>query len=112
MLCNYTNGGGRDAPYRLFHADATFVDGTRYEMVATAVPQSDDYPEGIKYRFQYMDDNGETILRFDNVPEHPDAPRHHVHTPSGTVEPIDFEGLSAHIRAFEEAVDAYREGLP
>jgi hypothetical protein len=37
-------------------------------MVAWQVPESEDYPEGLKYSFQYMDADGDTILRYDNSP--------------------------------------------
>lgn len=41
----------------------TFEDGSRYEMIATAVPETDDYPEGIKYHartfYDEMDDRRE-----------------------------------------------------
>ena len=47
----------------------SFDDGTRYEMIATAVPESDQYPEAVKYRFQYMAEDGRTVLRFDNFPD-------------------------------------------
>jgi len=36
----------------IYEAENTFDDGSRYEMVATAIPTGDDYAEGIKYRFQ------------------------------------------------------------
>ena len=43
-------------------------DGSRYEMVAWLVPVSEDLPEGLKYSFQYMDADGDTLLRYDNAP--------------------------------------------
>ena len=30
-------------------------DGSRYEMVAWQVPETEDFPQGLKYSFQYMD---------------------------------------------------------
>jgi hypothetical protein len=86
----------------------TFDDGSRYEMVATAVPTSDDYPEGIKYRFQYMSEDGRTLLRFDNFPEHPGVGRHHYHTPDGVHDDITFTGLTDHVRRFYSEMDDYR----
>jgi len=67
----------------VYKDEDTFDDGTRYEMVATEVPKSDEYPEGVKYRFQYMAEDGRTLLRFDNFPDHPNVGRHHYHTPAG-----------------------------
>jgi len=92
------------------HEDTdTFPDGTRYEMVATVVPQGEDYPEGIKYRFQYMDEEGRTTLRFDNFPDHPGVDRHHYHTTDGVHDDIEFTGLQDHVQAFRDAVNELRE---
>jgi hypothetical protein len=88
----------------------TFEDGSRYEMIATEVPESDEYPEGIKYRFQYMSDDGRTLLRFDNFPDHPGIDRRHYHTPEGVVDDIDFTGLGDHVRKFYAEVDDRRGG--
>lgn len=76
----------------------TFGDGSRYEMIATAVPETDDYPEEIKYRFQYMAEDGRTLLRFDNFPDHPGVDRHHYHTPDGVFASGASEGSSNRIR--------------
>ncbi len=94
----------------LFRDADEFPDGTRYEMVARSVPPSQDYPEGVKYRFQYMDAAGRTLLRFDNYPHHPDVDRHHYHTPSGVADDITYSGLADHVRAFYAAMDDRREG--
>lgn len=40
-------------------------DGSRYEKVAWQVPASEDFPQGLKYSFQYMGPDGETLLRYD-----------------------------------------------
>jgi hypothetical protein len=56
-------------------------DGSRYEMVAWLVPVSEDFPKGLKYSFQYMDADGDTLLRYDNAPHHLDVDRHHRHPP-------------------------------
>lgn len=70
----------------LLRDDHTKPDGSRYEMVAWSVPESDAFPEGIKYCFQYMDADGDTLLRFDNAPHHTDVGHHRRHTPTGDVE--------------------------
>ena len=44
----------------IYRDDGTFDDGSRYEMIATGVPKSDEYPDGVKYRFQYMAEDGRT----------------------------------------------------
>ncbi|WP_436902145.1 toxin-antitoxin system TumE family protein [Halovenus halobia] len=88
----------------------TYEDGSRYEMVVTEVPQSDDYPEGIKYRFQYMAEDGRTLLRFDNFPDHPGVDRHHYHTSGGVYDDIEYTGSKDHIRKFYERMDTLRSG--
>lgn len=95
------------APPVLFEDRDAFDDGTRYEMIATRVPRSAEYPEGVKYRFQYMAEDGRTLLRFDNFPHHPDVGRHHCHTPEDVLD-VEYAGLAEHVRAFYDAVDAYR----
>lgn len=92
----------------IFEDSDTFEDGTRYEMIATAVPKSDDYPEGVKYRFQYMAEDGRTLLRFDNFPDHPGVDRHHYHTPDGVYDDIEYTGLQDHVQSFYDEVDARR----
>ena len=86
-----------------------FDDGTRYEMIATAVPKSDDYPEGITYRFQFMAEDGRTLLRFDNFPHHPGVDRHHYHTPDGVYDDIQYTGLDDHVEKFYDEMDDCRE---
>jgi hypothetical protein len=77
----------------IYEDSGTFDDGSRYEMIATTVPKTDDYPEGIKYRFQYMAGAGRTLLRFDNFPNHPGVDRHHYHTPDGVFDDSEYTGL-------------------
>lgn len=96
-------------PTTIYTDEDTYSDGTRYEMVATAVPKSSDYPEGVKYRFQYMAPDGRTLLRFDNYPFHPNVDRHHYHTPEGVFDDIEYEDLTTHIQAFYGEMDARRD---
>jgi len=96
------------APPVLFEDRETLDDGTRYEMIATKVAKSEDYPEGVKYRFQYMDENGRTLLRLDNFPHHPDVDRHHCHDAEG-VHDVEYGGLADHVRRFYDAIDARGE---
>jgi hypothetical protein len=93
----------------IYEDQDTFDDGTRYEMVATAVPKSDDYPEEIKYRFQCMTADGRTLLRFDNFPDHPGVDRHHYHTPDGVYDDVAYTGLEDHVRMFYDEMDDRRE---
>jgi hypothetical protein len=87
----------------------TFDDGTRYEMIATAIETRDDYPGGVTYRFQYMTHGGRTLLRFDNYPNHPQVDRHHYHTPIGVYDDIEYTGLTAHVQQFYTEMDDRRE---
>lgn len=82
--------------------------GDRYaEITAYRVPESDRYPDGIKYSMQYGNAAGETILRYDNFPGHPDAAQHHKHRADGTVEDIDFEGIQSLFERFKSEVREY-----
>ena len=79
--------------------------GDRYaEVKAWVVPSSDRYPEGIKYRFQYGTHEGETIIRYDNFPDHPDAGHHHKHSNEGV---DDIGGLLAQYQRFKQEVQEY-----
>jgi hypothetical protein len=93
----------------IYEDQDTFDDGSRYEMIATAIPKSDDYPEGIKYRFQYMTEDGRTLLRFDNFPDLPEVDRHHYHTPDGVPDDITYTGLKDHVQTFYTEMDDRRE---
>lgn len=93
----------------IYEDSDTFDDGSRYEMVVTAIPKSDDYPEGIKYRFQYMVEDGRTLLRFDNFPDHPGVDRHHYHTPDGAYDDIEYTGLKDHVQTFYNEMDDRRK---
>lgn len=88
----------------------TYEDGSRYEMVVTEVPQSEEYPEGIKYRFQYMSNDGQTLLRFDNYAGHPGVSRHHYHTTDGVYDDIEYTGPKDHVQKFYDRMDALRSG--
>jgi len=88
----------------IYQEQGTKPDGSRYELVAWSVPESEDYPEGVKYSFQYMDADGTTLLRFDNAPHHPDVGRHHRHAPDGEVEPLDYAGIPGLIEEFHTEV--------
>jgi len=65
------------------------------------VPESEAYPEGVKYSMHYGTYDGETILRYDNA--HPEVKGHERHT-QGTVERIDFPGWEALFERFRREV--------
>lgn len=74
------------------------------EITAWKVPTSDRYPDGVTYSFQYGKRGGETIFRYDNFPDHPNAPHHHKHTRNGDVIDVDFGGLESLYERFKKEV--------
>lgn len=82
--------------------------GDRYaEVSAYRVPESDRYPEEIKYSMQYGNAAGETIIRYDNFPDHPGVAHHHKHHADGTVEDIEFDGLRPRFERFKSEVSEH-----
>jgi len=79
-------------------------DGSRYEMVAWQVPESEDFPQGLKYSFQYMDADGDTLLRYDNSPYHLDVGQHHRHSSEGDITKLEFTGIVDLIEQFQNEV--------
>jgi hypothetical protein len=47
---------------------------------------------------------GETIVRYDNFPDHPDASHHHKHRSDGSVEDVAFDGLQTLFERFKTEV--------
>lgn len=95
--------GEEDAATLLLGERVNFKD--RYvEVRAWSVPESDRYPDGVKYSLQYGDYDGSTIIRYDNFPDHPDAAHHHKHTSSGVVD-VDFEGVLPLYQQFKTEVN-------
>ncbi len=98
--------GGDDSATLLIRERENF--GERYaEVKAWDVPESERYPNGVKYSFQYGEFDGDTIFRYDNFPDHPGASHHHKHTREGTVEDIAFEGVAPLYRRFKSEVNEY-----
>jgi hypothetical protein len=84
-------------------------DGSRYEMIAWQVPVSEDFPQGLKYSFQYMEADGDMLLRYDNSPYHLNVGRHHRHTPAGDITKLEFTSLSDLIGTFQTEVNEIYE---
>lgn len=83
-----------------------FEDGSFVEYNITAVPRRAAFPEGVKYRFQYVESDGTPALRYDN--SHGVHERHE--GPDGKGRRIEFEGnTEAHLRRFFEDVEEFRE---
>jgi hypothetical protein len=80
--------------------DETHLEGAHvYNVVAWSVPETEAYPEGIKYRFHYGTVDGETILRYDNS-----HGVHERHTAAG-VSIVEFVSLRDHYRRFRLEVE-------
>lgn len=83
-----------------------FEDGSFVEVGIVPVPQSEQYPSGIKYHFQYVDSDGVPVLRYDNAHGH-----HEKH--EGQASPgqrIEYPGdIQEHLRGFFAEVDQIRE---
>jgi hypothetical protein len=43
-----------------------FDDGTVLRVRVLAVPESEKFPDGVKYRLHYGTEDGETLIRYDN----------------------------------------------
>ena len=60
-------------------------------------------PNGLRYRYQYMEGNGNLIFRYDNVPHHPKLSTfpHHKHAKNTTTEsgPVELK------QVVEEIID-------
>jgi hypothetical protein len=66
---------------------------------------------GLTYSFQYMDANGDTLLRYDNAPYHLDVGRHHRHPSAGDITTLGFAGLSDLTGDFQNLIkEIYERG--
>lgn len=76
--------------------------GTRVKLFAC---EDSTRPGGYKYSFQHYDpETGETLLRYDNAHQNPEAGWHHRHQGGGDPEPIEFVDLEAHLHRFRREV--------
>jgi hypothetical protein len=81
-----------------------FEDGGVLRVRVLSVPQSEKFPDGVKYRLHYGTDADETVIRYDNSHGH-----HERHTAEGLDEDYEFPGYNAVQRRFWEAVEQARE---
>lgn len=83
-----------------------FDDGSFVEVGVARVPPSEEHPSGVRYRFQYVDQDGIPRLRFDNA--HGEHERHAGPDAPGTQ--IEYPGdIRKHLRGFFAEVDRIRE---
>jgi len=81
-----------------------FEDGHVLRARILAVPESEKFPDGIKYRFHYGTNDSETLIRYDN--SHGDHDRH---TPDGLDEDYEFPGYRAIKDRFWREVEELRD---
>ncbi len=74
-------------------------DGRVLRVKVLEVPESEKYPEGIKYRMHFGTTEGHTLLRYDNS-----HGNHERHSPQGTEE-IDFPGFEELYRRFRTEIE-------
>lgn len=81
------------------------ADNTVVRVRVLSVPESQKFPEGVKYRLHYGTRDDETIVRYDNS-----HGVHDRHTPDGLDEDYEFPGYEAVFdRFFREIPDVDRE---
>lgn len=97
---------------QVFKDSETFEDSSFYRVVAYLVEPDDHFTEGVKYSFQYCDEAGENILRYDNA-RHQGAeiPRHHKHVGSDEkIEPVEYAGDPvSHRGKFEQEMEELKK---
>jgi len=93
---------------KVFEADDEYPAGDRWEALVWDVPQSEAFPSGLKYSFQYLGPADEEILRYDNANDGHGVGRHHRHY-RGTVDGIEFEDVRSHIDTFLDEVETIHE---
>lgn len=90
---------GEDWPVTLVDEYRHTEDGYVLRIKVLSVPESDSYPEGIKYRMHFGTIDGDTLLRYDNS-----HGVHERHSPEG-IEEIDFPGFEVLYRRFKNEID-------
>ncbi len=93
---------------KILEEDDEFPSGDRWRILAWDVPTSEEFPEGLKYSFQYLGPGDEQILRYDNANDAHGVGRHHRHY-RGEVKGIEFEGLRPHIEKFLNEVETIHD---
>lgn len=81
-----------------------FPDGNVLRVRVLAVPESEQFPNGVKYRLHYGTEDGTTLIRYDNA--HGD---HERHTPEGLDTDYEFPGYDAVQERFWKEVEEFRD---
>jgi hypothetical protein len=93
-----------DDVHVLEDTERRFADGTVLRVRVLAVPESEKFPDGIKYRLHYGTDEGETLVRYDNS-----HGVHERHTTDGLDDDYEFPGYEALQTRFWDEVDQLRD---
>ena len=80
-----------------------FDDHTVLRVRVLSVPESEKFPDGVKYRLHYGTEAGETLVRYDNSHGY-----HERHTATGLDESYEFSGYGAVQRRFWNEVEQAR----
>lgn len=89
---------------KLLEREFTTSEGTRIEVLVWRVPESEKFPEGVKYKFQaYNLETEETLLRYDNHNKHAGS-KHHKHIGEDKTKKIEFNGVKEAYQNFIEEV--------
>ena len=93
-----------DGVRMLEDTDRRFPDGTVLRVRVLAVPESDKFPDGVKYRLHYGTEGDETLLRYDNS-----HGAHERHTADGLDKDYEFPGYEAVQSRFWDEVAQLRD---
>lgn len=85
-----------------------FSAGDRWEAIAWVVPESEAFPKGVKYSFQYLGPADEELLRYGNANDAHGVGRHHRHC-RDDVDGIEFTDLRSHLERFLDEVETIHE---
>lgn len=81
-----------------------FDDGTVLRVRVLAVPASEKFPDGVKYRLHYGTEGGKTLIRYDNS-----HGVHERHTDKGLDDDYEFPGYGAMQQRFWDEVEQVRD---
>ena len=95
---------GPDDVRVLEDTERRFADSTVLRVRVLAVPESEKFPDGVKYRLHYGTDEGETLVRYDNS-----HGVHERHTSDGIDEDYEFPGYEAVQKRFWDEVNQLRD---
>jgi len=81
-----------------------FEDGTVLRVRVLTVPDSEKFPDGVKYRLHCGTEGEKTLIRYDNS-----HGVHERHTPNGIDEDYEFPGYDAVQERFWDEVEEFRD---